>query len=208
MNVIFLHGLGQCPSSWNETISCLPEDTKAYCPNLFDFSMDREITYKKIYCAFEEYVNKFSGPVTICGISLGAVLALNYTIDHAEKVQSLILIAPQYKMPGLLLKLQNLLFRIMPEKSFLGSGIMKHDMIRLTGSMVALDFEQNLDHIWCPTLLICGKRDFANRKAAKILEHKIPGAEFYLIENAGHEINTTAPEKLANVMNCFLNTVV
>ena len=66
-------------------------------------------------------VNKFSEPVTICGISLGAVLALNYCIYHAEQVQSLILIAPQYKMPRLLLKFQSILFRIMPEKSFLGS---------------------------------------------------------------------------------------
>ena len=30
MNVIFLHGLGQSPLSWNETISYLPEDTEAY----------------------------------------------------------------------------------------------------------------------------------------------------------------------------------
>lgn len=81
MNVVFLHGLGQSPSSWNETISCLSEDIKAYCPNLFDFSTDRAITYKNIYLSFEEYIDRFSEPVTICGISLGAVLALNYCIN-------------------------------------------------------------------------------------------------------------------------------
>ena len=154
MNVVFLHGLGQSPSSWNETISCLSEDIKAYCPNLFDFSTDRAITYKNIYLSFEEYIDRFSEPVTICGISLGAVLALNYCINHAEKVLALILIAPQYKIPGLLLKFQNIIFRIMPEKSFGGSGIKKQDMIHLTSSMVTLNFEQDLGNILCPTLII------------------------------------------------------
>lgn len=161
MNVIFLHGLEQSPSSWNETISYLPKDVKASCPNLFDFNTtsDSALTYKNIYLSFEKYVKTFSEPVTICGISLGAVLALNYSINHAEKVQSLILIAPQYKMPKLLLKFQNSLFRVMPEKSFLGSGIKKQDMIHLTSSMMTLNFEQDLKNILCPTLILCGKHD-------------------------------------------------
>ena len=194
MNVVFLHGLGQSPSSWNETISCLPKDIKAYCPTLFNFSTDRAIAYKNIYLSFEEYVDKFSEPVTISGISLGAVLALNYCINHAEKVQSLILIAPQYKMPRLLLKFQNILFRVMPEKSFLGSGIRKQDMIHLTSSMMALDFEQDLRNILCPTLIICGKHDLANVKAAKVLAKNIFTAKLCLIDNAGHEINVTASQ--------------
>lgn len=203
MSVVFLHGLGKSSSSWNQTISCLSEGTKAYCPNLFDFSTDRAITYKNIYFSIEEYIGNFSEPVTICGISLGTVLALNYCINHAEKVQSLVLIAPQYKMPGLLLKFQNILFRAMPEKSFGGSGITKQNMIHLTSSMVTLNFEQDLGNILCPALIICGKRDLANVKAAKILAKNISGEKLCLIDNAGHEINVTAPKRLANAMSGF-----
>ena len=106
-------------------------------------------------------------------------------------------------MPKLLLKFQSILFRIMPEKTFLGSGIMKNDMLCLTSSMVALDFEKDLDNILCPAFIICGKKDLANRKAAKTLVKKISNAELRLIDNAGHEINIAAPKKLANIMNCF-----
>lgn len=204
MKVVFLHGLGQSPSSWNETISCLPKEIKTYCPNLFDFSTDRAITYKNIYLSFEKYIDTFSEPVTICGISLGAVLALNYCINHAEKVQSLILIAPQYKMPKLLLKFQNCLFHFMPEKSFLGSGIKKQDMIQLTSSMMTLNFEQDLKNFLCPVLILCGKHDWANIKAAKALAKNIFTAKLCLIDNAGHEINMTASEKLADVICCEL----
>ena len=38
----------------------------------------------------------------------------NYAIDHPDKVNSLILIAAQYKMPKKLLSIQNTIFRFMP----------------------------------------------------------------------------------------------
>lgn len=205
MNIIFLHGLGQSPSSWSETISYLPEDTKAYCPDLFGFCKDGEITYKNIYCGFEEYVDQFSEPVTICGVSLGAVLALNYAVRHDVRIHALILIAPQYKMPKTLLKFQNILFHVMPEKFFSGSGLTKHDMIRLTNSMMTLDFEMDLDLIFCPSLIICGERDWANKEAAKTMAEIIPDAKLCSLDNAGHEINITDSKKLADALLRFLS---
>ena len=86
MDLIFLHGLGQNPSSWNETLSFLPQCIKAYCPDLLNLCEDK--AYEKIYLAFENYVDNFSNPINLCGISLGAVLALNYTLNHADKVQN------------------------------------------------------------------------------------------------------------------------
>lgn len=50
--------------------------------------------------------------------SLGAVLTLNYAIDHPDKVKALVLIAAQYKMPKKLLKVQNMLFHLMPNSAF------------------------------------------------------------------------------------------
>ena len=52
----------------------------------------------------------------------GGVLALNYAVDHPEKVQQLVLIAPQYKMTEKLLRFQNLLFRFMPDSMFQQMG--------------------------------------------------------------------------------------
>ncbi len=203
MNIIFLHGLGQSPASWNGTVSSLSSNIKADCPDLFGLWKGKDITYEKIYLSFEMYLDAFSEPVILCGISLGAVLALNYAINHTEKVKSLILIAPQYKMPRLLLKLQNIIFRIMPENSFLSTGMEKKDIIRLTNSMMKLDFQDNLGNILCPTLIICGKKDSANIKAAKKLVNLISNAKLIVIDNAGHEINMIAPHRLAAEINLF-----
>ena len=37
--------------------------------------------------------------ICLCGLSLGGVLALNYAIEHPEKIKGMVLIATQYKMP-------------------------------------------------------------------------------------------------------------
>lgn len=200
---IFLHGLGQTPSSWKETAALLPQDIKAHCPDLFALCEDNTITYEKIYLAFEKYAANFSNTIHICGISLGAILALHYTLNHADKVSSLVLIAPQYKMPKLLLKIQNIAFRFMPEKEFLKIGITKQNIIRLTDSMKRLDFEKDLGNISSPTLIICGQNDTANRKAAKKMADLISDAALHFIDKAGHEVNAVAPEKLAAILNGF-----
>ena len=159
--------------------------------------------YEKIYLAFENYVDNFSNPINLCGISLGAVLALNYTLNHADKVSSLVLIAPQYKMPKLLLRFQNIVFRFMPDSLISKDGIAKQDIIQLTNSMRFLDFEQELKNVMCSTLIICGQKDTANIKAAMKMANLISNAKLYLIDNAGHEINVFASKKLAKAMSLF-----
>ena len=63
--------------------------------------------------------------IDLCGLSLGGVLSLNYAIEYPHKINSLVLIAPQYKMPVNLLKVQNLLFRFMPKAAFQSTGFEK-----------------------------------------------------------------------------------
>lgn len=104
----------------------------------------------------------------LCGMSLGAVLALNYALDYPKKVQSLALIAPQANMPSVLLKVQNGLFRFMPEATFEKVGIAKKDMIALTNSMLKLNFTAQLHTISCPTLIVCGTKDYVFDGAVSI----------------------------------------
>ena len=98
MKYIFLHGMGQRASSWDKTISFLPDTAEAVCPELSDLLSGSSCDYNNMYASFCEYCSGFSGIPALCGLSLGAVLALNYAVDHLHKVKSLILIAPQFDM--------------------------------------------------------------------------------------------------------------
>lgn len=199
MKHLLLHGMGQNASSWDKTISFLPDGTETVCPELSDFFTEGSCQYSKMYAAFGDYCNGFSEALNLCGLSLGAVLALNYAIDFPQKVSSLILIAPQYDMPKFLLKVQNVLFKFMPESQFSDIGLTKKDFIALTNSMADIDFTSGLDKVTCPVLVLCGEKDNVNKKAAVKLAEKLPNAKFGTIENSGHEVNIDNP--LGLVMN-------
>ncbi len=203
MKYILLHGMGQNASSWDKTISFLPDGTETVCPELSDFFTEVNCFYSKMYDAFCDYCNNFSKPLNLCGLSLGAVLALNYAIDFPKKVNSLILIAPQYDMPKFLLKVQNVLFKFMPESQFKDIGLTKKDFISLTNSMADMDFTNGLDKVSCPVLVLCGKKDNVNKKVAVKLTKKLPNAKFATIENSGHEVNIDNPQGLAKAMEDF-----
>lgn len=200
MKYIFLHGLGQTPDSWNRVLGYLNAPTDRICPDLARLVHGREAKYSDLYAAFSALCDTIEDDLTLCGLSLGSVLALNYAIDHPERVKALVLIAPQYKMPRTLLKLQNILFRFMPKSAFSQTGFQKADFIRLCHSMAELDFSRSLYKVTCPALILCGEHDRANQKAARMLAGLLKNAAFQQIPNAGHEVNTDAPERLTEIL--------
>ena len=125
-----------------------------------------------------------------------AVLALNYAIDHPDKVKALVLIAAQYKMPRKLLKVQNMLFHLMPNSAFNKMGFKKADVINLCGTMAELDFSDSLHKVSCPVLIVCGEKDNANKKTSKELCHYMNNSYFHELMKTGHEANIEAPEEL------------
>jgi len=197
---IFLHGLGQDASAWDKLLAALP--IEGTCPELFSF-LDGEPTYRALYRGFSGYCEGLDGPVSLCGLSLGAVLALQYAAEHPERVASLVLIAPQYKSPKALLRLQDLIFALMPEKAFGDTGLDKSTFRALTRSMGELDLTAKLGAVRYPTLVLCGEKDKANRKAAESLARLLPSAELKLVPAAGHEVNVDAPEALAEILTEF-----
>ncbi len=207
MKLILIHGLGQTNKSWDNTADCLAKSTTPLRPGLTDLFIGRERTYNSLYKGFSEYCGGFSEPVNLCGLSLGAVLALNYAADYPQKVRSLTLIAAQYKTPRLLMKLQSVIFRFMPEKKFNDIGFTKKDFIGLNDSMAKLDLSGKLSEISCPVLILCGEDDKANLKAARELSKRLEKSKFIVVRGAGHEVNIDKPKQLAGLINKFLNTL-
>lgn len=201
MKYIYLHGLGQTPDSWNRVLGYRNAPTDSICPDLAELVRGREANYSDLYAAFSALCNTINDDFALCGLSLGGVLALNYAIDHPEKVRSLVLIATPYKMPKQLLQLQNILFRFMPKSSFSQTGFQKADFIRLCRSMTELDFSRSLSRVACPVLVLCGENDRANQRACKMPSHLLPDAKFQLVPRAGHEVNVDAPEALAKILH-------
>lgn len=106
-----------------------------------------------------------------------------------------------WRVRGLLINFQNLLFRCMPAKSFYNMGLSKSDTIKLSHSMRSLDFTSQLSKITCPVTVLCGEKDRANLKASIKLNELLPQAALHIIPGAGHEVNKYAPETISAILN-------
>lgn len=201
---VYVHGLGQSSESWQKTISYLKNSEDTVCPDLCGILNNNAPDYNNLYKSFTDYCNSLNKPLDLCGLSLGSVLSLNYAVDYPENVRSLVLIAPQYKMPVKLLKLQNIVFRIMPESMFRQTGFDKNSFIQLCKTMMSLDFSDC--KVSCPTLIICGEKDRHNKKASLKLSEKL-NSRVIFVKNSGHEVNTDAPERLAKILGKFHNKI-
>lgn len=207
MKQIFIHGLGQTPDSWKSVISQLNAGEYSICPNLAELVRGSEATYQNLYSAFSALCDEIGETVRLCGLSLGGVLALNYAIDHPEKIESMILIATQYKIPKNTLKFQNMIFRLMPKSMFLQMGFGKNDFFKLCNTMMELDFRKSLQNLSCPALIICGSRDHANKKASIELSNYLHNSIYQELPGCGHEANVEAAEILAKEIRSFLKVL-
>ncbi len=198
MKTVLLHGLGQTAKDWEDVTQWL-SSSNIDCPELF--ASVNDMSYSRLLANLEQQYADTSESLCICGLSLGALLALDFTIRHEDKVSSLVLIGAQYKVPGWLIDFQNLLFRCMPDKSFANMGISKNNIIKLSRSMRSLNFTSQLDKITCPVTIVCGEKDRANLKASKKLKELLPQAKLHIIPGAGHEINKTAPQDIVAILN-------
>ncbi|MBO1901779.1 alpha/beta fold hydrolase [Leucobacter weissii] len=205
--VIFVHGLGDSPASWAQQISTLPaawEGVAIDVPGLGAagegaFSLERAA--RRVVEAMDE---RGWREAVLCGLSLGAMIALRAAVDFPERVRGLVLAAGQVRPPRALLRVQNALIRVLPARAVASGGVDKSRILSAARAVMHVDFGPDLARIACPTLVLCGSRDRANLPASRRLAAEIPGARLAILEGAGHQSNTQSPESFSAELNRFL----
>ena len=200
---ILIHGSGHKADSWKETISYLEHREDILSPELSNLLVGREASFSNLRTAFAQYCAQIGGPVHLCGLSLGGILALDYALEHPENVRTLVLIGTPHKVPKGAFALQNMVFRLLPKSMFKSMAFDKKNTFALGNTMKDLDFSGRVGEIRCPTLILCGEKDSANLKSAHFLAQHIPGAELQVLENTGHVVNEENPKALAEQLNEF-----
>ncbi|WP_424445858.1 alpha/beta fold hydrolase [Microbacterium sp. CH-015] len=207
--VVFLHGIGVGPESWDAQVAALPEGFTGIAPRLAglrdgepSFSVERAST-AVLALLDEQGVER----AHLCGLSLGAVVATRVAIDHPDRVASVLLSSGQVHPNPVLMKLQNAIIRLLPTRLAAPEGMNKTTMLSILRSLATLDLRPELGQITAPTLVLCGAKDAPNLAAARTLAAGIQNAELQIVPGAGHEWNTRLPTEFSTRLNTFLETI-
>lgn len=203
MKKIFIHGLGQKADAWGKTISYMENGGDILCPDLAAILDGKEADYKNLYAAFSEFCGRMDGKLHLCGLSLGGILALQYALEFPDRVKTLALLGVPHRVPRLLLGVQNMIFRCLPEAFFREMEFGKKGVLALGSSMKDLDFSESARKVRCPVLIICGEKDKASRKSAAYFQENMKNAKVEIIRNTGHIVNEEAPEILAKLLDGY-----
>lgn len=201
--VLFLHGLGETPQAWNGVINEF-ESIEALTPTVFGQPSG---TPWSLHERTDELAASLNDPVDVVGLSLGAVMGLDLAIRHPHMVRSLFLSAPQARPPKVLMRIQSVLMRVLPERLVCPSQISKQQLLEILRQISAIDFEPELGNITVPTTIACGSKDRANLPAARTISQQIPPARLIVVPDAGHQWHQLMPTEFAHELKTHRDNI-
>ena len=205
--LFFLHGLGQTPQSWQEQVTALPLDFKAHAPWLHGLRPDQrsEFDIEAAADAVLSLIPQFTtGPVALCGHTIGATVALAAALRAPEAVSHLVLIAPHVNPPRSVLTAQKMAIRMMPRRRLAASGLDKATLLRLIEALGSYDIRSRLGRVTARTLVLVGERDQLNNPAAEALAQSIPKAVMKVVPGAGSDVHQQMPSVVNEALYEFL----
>ena len=203
MKLIFLHGLGQSAESWKEVRNLLTdypsEAIELFPSGVSNYQQAKERVY--------QHLAQETEPFILVGLSLGAALALELSSYDLPNLQGLVLSGCPLKLAGnILFKIQLMIFKLLPKSFFEKQGADKTLMVGVSEELKTLDLTQIAQNCHYPSLLICGSKDLPNLISMRKLYQLLPQAQFQIIPDGPHTLNTAKPKEFAEKTKSFLET--
>ena len=99
-----------------------------------------------------------------------------------------------------------MIFKLLPESFFEKQGADKTLMVGVSEELKTLDLTQIAQNCHYPSLLICGSKDLPNLISMRKLYQLLPQAQFQIIPDGSHTLNTAKPKEFAEKTKSFLET--
>ena len=195
------------PQAWQEQVTALPPGYKAVAPWIRGTRPGRAEPFE-LAGAADDVLGLLTAngvdTMALCGLSLGAVVALTVAVRAPETVSHLVLAAGQVHPPTSVMRAQKLALRMTPAARLRRVGLEKRRALGVLDEMMRLDLRAGLGSITARTLVLCGEQDRANLPAAEELAAGIPGARLEIVAGAGHELNVEQPARFNELLYGFL----
>lgn len=202
-----LHGLGQTPQSWQDQVTAMPAGFKAVAPWLKGTRPGRAEEFSVEGAADDvlALLNQHGAEqMSLVGVSLGAMVALDAATRAPDTVSHLVLAAGQVNPPKSVMRAQRLVFSLVPAKRLAAMGVEKKRFLQALDQTARIDYRSRLGQVTAKTLVLVGGNDRANLQAARDLAAGIAGARLEIIPGAGHQPNVDSPEAFNALVWPFL----
>ena len=205
--LVLLHGLGQTPQSWQDQVTAMPDGFKAVAPWLKGTRPGRAEEFSVEGAADEvlRLLNQHGAErMSLVGVSIGAVVALDAAIRAPEAISHLVLVSGQVNPPRSVARMQRLVFSMMPARRLASMGVEKRRFLQALDESARVDYRSRLGQVKARTLILVGADDKANQPAAHDLAAGIPGARLEVVPGAGAQPNVEAPRAFNELVWPFL----
>ena len=231
--IILIHGAGQNHLSWPPGIRRMP-DERVLAVDLPGHGKSKGLGRNSIP-AYAESMASFLDElgmkkVVVVGHSMGGGIALQFALDHPDKVSGLGLVAAGPRLPvskALIEELSLPATRSQAHKHIIewSYGSLAGEEIKelalrnlgetrppvLSGDLDACDAFNVVDRlveINVPTLVVCGSEDkMTPLHFSMKLSADIPGAAMQIIESAGHMVMVEQPARVAGILSIFFRSL-
>ncbi|MDO5711196.1 MAG: alpha/beta hydrolase [Micrococcales bacterium] len=205
--LMFLHGAGGSPLSWEGQVAKLPPGLPARAPWLRGLRPGGKDRFALADAAADVLMTaQLEGAqrVALVGHSLGAMVALQCALDRPEMVSHLVLVAGQARPPKAAMTLQRWALKLVPARRLADQGVSKAKLIEALGEGGQFDASGSLSQVGCPTLVVCGGRDRVNLPASRLFAAQIPGARLAIVDDAGHDVMRDAAGEFNSLLYDFI----
>lgn len=234
-SLLVIHGGGGGVNAWIGNLKLLTEHYAVYAPDLPGFGNSQSIDDRFNVPEYVDFIERFSAELGLdqfylIGHSVGGGIAIQYALDHPEKIKRLVLISSLFLgkeiafwarylstpsilrhlgMAGLImfdaltwfLKQFSLSFTLKPPFTRIQIGIGKSIMSLKGQTTVLLD---QLTGLMMPTLLIWGAKDsVVPVKHAFAAAGEIPDCRVYIFEDGGHHIHNQNIQEFSRLLVSF-----
>ena len=204
--VLFVHGLGQTPQSWQDQVVALPIGTTMLAPWVRGMRPGTKDVFD-VDAAVGDLVLALDARgidrAQVCGNGLGAVLAARLAARHPHRVGRVVLAHGFVGLSPMAIRLRQLAIKALPASSFAEAAVVKERLLAALGALRSLDLRGDLARIDAPTLVLVGRRDARGLKSARQVGALIAGAQVIELDG-GAQLNTEAPEEFNRHLVDFL----
>lgn len=206
--LVFLHALGQTPTSWQPQVTDLPKGMQAVAPWLRGLHPARQDEEFDLTKGAEDVLGQLNvygvDEMMLCGVNFGGNVALAAAALAPEKVSHLVLVGTRIHRGKLKSLGRQALMAAMPGRLWAMQGAEKGQLLRAIKATSPIDQRALLPLVQAKTLVLVGENDRDRRAAAGEIAAGIKGAQIEIVRGAGHHANEDAPRAFNKLLYDFL----